>query len=100
MSTEKPLRRLTLRQLLAGSDKASRELYETVHTHYLQRLADARDLSRPVRRRSHYPTMTALQNGLRRLNEASDHVDQQLALLIDHLDAIREHAQREKISRR
>jgi hypothetical protein len=100
MNSDRPLRRLTLRQLLASSDKCSRELYETVHTHFLARLADARDLSRPVRRRSHYPTMTALQNGLRRLHEAAEQADQQLTALEGHLDAIREHAQREKVARR
>ena len=100
MKADSPLRRLTLRQLLASSEKCSRELHEQVHTHFLQRLSDARDLSRPVRRRSHYPSVVALHNGLRRLQEAAEHVHKQLAALEDHLDAIRDHAQREKVSRR
>src|SRR5947209_3604292 len=100
MSSEKPLRRLPLRQVLASCDKVSRELSELVHTHLMQRLADCRDLSRPVRRRSHYPSVTALQNGLRRLHEAHDQAQVLLTALSDHLDAIREHAQREQTSRR
>jgi hypothetical protein len=100
MSTDKPLRRLPLRQLLASCDKVSRELHELVHTHFIQRVADSRDLSRPVRRRSHYPAMLALQNGLRRLHEAHDQVQVLLASLAEHLDAIRDHAQREQTSRR
>ena len=100
MSSDKPLRRLPLRQLLASSDKASRELHELVHTHFIQRVADCRDLSRPVRRRSHYPTMLALQNGLRRLCEAQDQVLVMLGSLVEHLDAIRDHAHREQTSRR
>jgi hypothetical protein len=99
MSSEKPLRRLPLRQLLASSDKVSRELHELVHTHFVQRVADARDLSRPVRRRSHYPSMLALQNALRRLNEAHEQVQNMMVSLNDHLDAIRDHAQREQVRR-
>ena len=99
MSSEKPLRRLPLRQLLASSDKVSRELHELVHSHFVQRVADARDLSRPVRRRSHYPAMISLQNAVRRLSEAHDQVQNLLASLHDHLDAIRDHAQREQVRR-
>ena len=100
MSSEKPLRRLPLRQLLASSDKVSRELHELVQTHFVQRVADARDLSRPVRRRSHYPSMISLRNALRRLTEAHDQVQNLMGSLHDHLDAIRDHAQREQTARR
>jgi hypothetical protein len=100
MSSEKPIRRLPLRQLLANTDKVSRELHELVHTHFIQRVGDIRDLSRPVRRRSHYPSMVALQNGLRRLNEAHDQVQGLLVSLSEHLDAMRDHAQREQTARR
>ncbi len=100
MSSEKPLRRLPLRQLLASTDKVSRELHELVNTHFTQRIADARDLSRPVRRKSHYPSVMALENGLRRLNDAHEQVQTLLTSLADHLDAIRDHAQREQTARR
>jgi hypothetical protein len=100
MPGEKLLRRLPLRQLLASSDKVSRELHELVNTHFIQRVGDARDLSRPVRRRSHYPSMVALQNALRRLSEAHDQVQTMMTALSDHLDAIRDHAQREQTARR
>ena len=97
---DKTLRRLPLRQLLSSSDKTTRELAELVHTHLLPRVVDFRDLSRPVRRKSHYPAMVAFQNGLRRLTEAHDQVQAMVAVLQEHLDAIREHAQREKVSRK
>jgi hypothetical protein len=100
MSSDKPLRRLPLRQLLASTDKVSRELHELVQTHFIQRVADARDLSRPVRRRSHYPSVLALENGLRRLSEAHEQVQVLMTSLSDHLDAMREHAQREQTARR
>ena len=100
MSSDRILRRLPLRQVLASSDKVSRELSELVHTHFIQRVNDCRDLSRPVRRRSHYPSMVALQNGMRRMQEAHDQTQALLASLIEHLDAIRDHAQREQTARR
>lgn len=97
---DKSLRRLPMRQLLASSDKTTRELAELVHTHVLPRVVDFRDLSRPVRRKSHYPTMVAFMNGLRRLAEANDQLQAMIAVLQEHLDAIREHAQREKLNRK
>ena len=97
---DKSLRRLPLRQLLASSDKTTREIAELVHTHLMPRVADFRDLSRPVRRKSHYPTMLAFQNGLRRLSEANDQLQVMIVVLQEHLEAIRDHAQREKLTRK
>ncbi len=97
---EKSLRRLPLRQLLASSDRTTRELAELVHTHMMPRVMDFRDLTRPVRRKSHYPTILAFQNGLRRLTEAHDQLQTLIAVLQEHLDAIRDHAQREKLNRK
>ena len=95
----KSLRRLPLRQLLASSDKTTREVAELVHTHLLPRVVDFRDLSRPVRRKSQYPTMLAFVNGLRRMTEANDQLQAMIAVLQEHLDTIREHALREKLAR-
>ena len=97
---DKSLRRLPLRQLLASSDRTTRELAEVVHSHLLPRVVDFRDLTRPVRRKSHYPTMVAFQNGLRRVTEANERLTALVAELQEHLDAIRDHAQREKVNRK
>jgi hypothetical protein len=95
----KSLGRLPLRQLLASSDKTTREVAELVHTHLLPRVVDFRDLSRPVRRKSQYPTLLAFMNGLRRMTEANDQLQALIAVLQEHLDTIRDHAQREKLAR-
>ncbi len=100
MSSDKPLRRLPLRQLLTSCDKCTRDMHELVQTHFLSRLGDCRELTRPVRRRTHYPTMTALQNGLRRLKEVSEQLNSLSASLLEHLDAIREHGQSATTRRR
>jgi hypothetical protein len=97
---DKSLRRLPLRQLLASSDKTTRELAELVHTHLMPRVVDFRDLSRPVRRKSQYPTMIAFVNGLRRMTQANDQLQALIAVLQEHLDAIRDHAQRERLTRK
>ncbi len=97
---DKALRRLPFRKLLASSDKTARDLAELVHTHLLPRVADFRDLSRPVRRKSHFPTMVAFHNGLRRMMEANDQLQEMIVNLQEHLDAIRDHAQREKLNRK
>jgi hypothetical protein len=99
MHSDKPLRRLPLRQLLTNCDKCTRDLLEQVQTHFLARLNDCRELTRPVRRRTHYPTVVSLQNGLRRLKEASDQMNNLATSLLDHLDAVREHGQKEKLQR-
>jgi hypothetical protein len=100
MSSEKPLRRLPLRQLLTSCDKSTREMHEVVTTHLLARLGECRELTRPVRRRTHYPTMMAVQNGMRRVKEAVDRVNDMCTTLLEHLDAVRDHGQRERITRR
>jgi hypothetical protein len=66
----------------------------------MPRVADFRDLSRPVRRKSQFPTMVAFQNGLRRMMEANDRLQTTISVLQEHLEAIRDHAQREKLNRK
>jgi hypothetical protein len=99
MSSERPLRRMTLRQLLTHAEKTARDLIEMVHSHYMARITDFRDLSRPVRRRSHYPTLLAVQNALRKLMETADQTKNMADLINENLDLIREHANRERINR-
>jgi hypothetical protein len=99
MSSERPLRRMTLRQLLIHAEKTARDIIEVVQTHYQQRVTDFRDLSRPVRRRSHYPKLLAVQNALRKLMETAEQTRSMNDLLYENLDLIREHANRERVNR-
>ena len=71
-----------------------------MQTGFLSRIGDFRDLSRPVRRRSHYPTMSALQNALKKVLETVQQTQESTAeLLHEHMEAIRDHANREKVNR-
>ena len=99
MGSDKPVRRMTLRQLLTHSEKCARDLIELVHTGFLARVVDFRELSRPVRRRSHYPKLVALQNSLRKLVETVKQTQEMTDLLIEHMEAIRDHANRERVDR-
>ncbi|HMF14391.1 MAG TPA: hypothetical protein VKE94_18870 [Gemmataceae bacterium] len=99
MVVEKPARRMTLRQLLIHAEKCSRDLFEQVNATLVPRIADFRDLSRPVRRKSHFPTMIALVNSLNKLEQAHAEIQNLVEYLGDQLEEIREHARRERINR-
>lgn len=90
---------MTLRQLLTHSEKCARDLIELMQTAYMTRMSDFRDLSRPIRRRSHYPTLLALQNALRKLMETATRTQEMAASLHETLEAIQDHANRERVNR-
>jgi len=93
------VRRLTLRQLLTASEKCTRDLAEQLHTTLLSRAADCRDLSRPVRRRSHYPTVVAVMNALNKLSEANEETEALVDFLVEQMESIRDMARRERQNR-
>jgi hypothetical protein len=99
MPLEKSARRMTLRQLLTHSEKSTRDLIEHFQSTLMRTAADFRDLSRPVRRKSHYPTMLALMNALNKLQQVGEDTFRQADYLLDLLKEIREHARRERINR-
>lgn len=100
MVVEKPARRMTLRQLLIHAEKCSRDLLEQINATMMPRIADFRDLSRPVRRKSHYPTLIALMNSLNKLEQANTEIQNLVEYLGDQLEEIREHGRRERVNRR
>lgn len=88
MRLTKPIKRMPLRELLTHAAKCTRELIEDVRMDLLPELAHFRDLNRPLRRRSRYPTFLALQNALKELEAShaevmklSDYVLAQLRLI-------------------
>jgi hypothetical protein len=99
MAIDKPARRMTLRQQLTHAEKCSRDLIEHLQTMMLQHMSDFRDLSRPVRRRSHYPTLVAVQNALKKLVAAAEEAQSAGTYLQEQLEEIRDHAKRERANR-
>jgi hypothetical protein len=90
---------MTLRQLLTHAEKCTRDLLEHLQATLQPRVADFRDLSRPVRRRSHYPTMMALMNAMKKLQESGAEAQVLADYLHEQMQDIREHAQRERVNR-
>jgi hypothetical protein len=100
MTVEKSARRMTLRQLLTHSEKCTRDLIEFVQGSLMPNVTDYRDLNRPVRRRSHYPTLVALRNAEVKVEQSSEEIENQANYLLERLQEIREHAKRERMNRR
>jgi hypothetical protein len=93
--TEKPIRRMTLQELLTHASKNIRDLAEKGRGSALPAVSDLRELTRLVRRRSRYPKMVAVQNSLNHLTEIQE---QNLALsreLFEELKRIRVLARRD-----
>lgn len=99
MTVERPARRMTLRELMTHSEKCARDLIEHCNATLLTSITDFRDLSRPVRRRSHFPTMVAVQNALDKLQQVGEETRVNAEYLHEQLQQIREHARRERINR-
>jgi hypothetical protein len=100
MAIDRSGRRLPLRDLITDAEKRTRDLIEKIGTHWLSRVGDLRDLSRPVRKRSAYPTLVALHNAIEKLLETHAETAELLDYLTHELDEIRDHARREKMNRR
>jgi hypothetical protein len=99
MQTEKSFRRLPLRDLLTDAEKRARDLAEHLHVTWLARVTDLKELSRPLRRRSHYPTVLALANSVEKLDQTHAETLRLMDHLSQELEEIREHARREQLSR-
>src|SRR5215475_3385343 len=99
MALEKAYRRLPLRDLMMEAEKRSRDVAEHVGTNWVSRATDLRDLSRPIRRKSHYPTLLALQNSLQKLTQATAEMEEAIEYLEKQLTDIRDHARRERLNR-
>ncbi len=94
MLTEKSVRRMPLRQLLTHSEKCTRDLIEHVRASILPYLTEYRELSRPVRRRSSYPSMITMHNALRKVQQANDEAKQMIDYLLSRYEDIVEHTKR------
>jgi hypothetical protein len=85
---------------LFASHIARCRLIEHLNNTWLKQVAELRDLSRPTRKKSHFPTFKALNNVRERMLE----IDLNTAALVDYLqqelEEIAEHARRERAIRR
>jgi hypothetical protein len=100
MKLEKPTKRMTLRELMTHAEKCTRDLIEHFTGDVAQTLSDYRDLTRPVRRSSHYPTLLVLQNSLQKLEQSGEEAMVLSDYLLEQLQTILEGARKEATRRR
>ena len=95
MASDKPFRRMPLRQLLTHSEKCSRDLIEHLRSTLGPILSEFRELTRPVRRRSPYPSMVTMRNALRKVEQANQEAHQMAEYLQQRLEEIQRHGHRQ-----
>ncbi|MGL4553512.1 MAG: hypothetical protein ACRC33_20290 [Gemmataceae bacterium] len=99
MALQKPYRRLPLRELMTDAEKRSRDVADNLNNGLLLKVADLRELSRPVRKKSHFPTLLALRNSMHKLIELTAEGEELIDYLERQLTEIRDHARRERFNR-
>lgn len=99
MTPDKTYRKLPLRDLITDAEKRCRDIAEHYGHTWMSGATDLRDLSRPVRRKSHYPTLLALQNSLQKMVRLTNESEELLEYLERQLTEIRDHARRERMNR-
>lgn len=93
---EKTTRRLTLHELLNHTEKYTHALGKHVRSSMWRSLTSFRELSRPDRKQSSYPTLVAFRNGLDDLRARQAELDDLIAYVKQRFDEILEHANREQ----
>ena len=76
-----PIRKVPLRDLLTEAEKLNRDLIEQMTSVWLERVGDLRELSRPIRKRSHYPTFLASSTRSRNWCRVTQEIDAMLDIL-------------------
>jgi hypothetical protein len=94
MLTEKSTRRMPLRQLLTHSEKCSRDLIDYLRGAMIPHLTELRELSRPVRRRSSYPSMITMSNSFNKLDKITEEARHVVEYLQTRLEEILTHSRR------
>ena len=84
-----------MREHIIHAEKCTRDLIDHTNGELMTATHEYRDLTRPVRRRSHYPTRLALQNALNKMREAGQDAMMLSDYLLDELKVIAQSARRE-----
>lgn len=99
MKIEKSTKRMTLREHLTHTEKCARDLAEHFKESLVPTTAEYRDLSRPVRKRSAFPTRMSLQNMLTKLEQSGTEAMMLTGYVLEELRTIAETTKREVQSR-
>src|SRR5262245_50465440 len=99
MLTEHSSRRIPLRDMITDAEKRVRDLLNHFHVTWLARSQELREISRPVRKRSAYPTLMALHTALERQLQLGQETEEMIEYLSQELEEIAVHARRERQNR-
>ena len=100
ITPDRPIERMTLRQLMSHSEKLTHGVGEHVSTTYFKQLGDLRELSRPVRRKSHYPAVASLRSEIAHFEETIATLSSEIDALLQHCLAIQNKVKAERGGRR
>jgi hypothetical protein len=91
---EKPKRRMTLQELLVHVEKYSHDFEEYMRINVHPCLGDLREMSRPKRKHSNYPTVIAVQNSVDNLRTTADEVRRMTDVMMEWFAQLDDHVQR------
>ncbi len=93
MSELARLRRMPLRDLLTHTDRKLRELNEHLQMDFLSQAEELYELSRPRRKKSHFPQVRAVVNGYEKARKSYEYGEQLQAEIMQCVQFIRERAE-------
>jgi hypothetical protein len=96
MAIEKPRRRMTLQELLVQLEKHAHAFEDFMKVSVYPQLGDLREMSRPRRKHSQYPTAVAMQNALEGLRSLSEELEKTTDAMMEWFAQVDEHVQRAK----
>ena len=90
---------MTLRDLLTHTEKMTRDVIETVHGQYMPKVTEFRELSRPARKKSQYPTLLGLDHAAQRVEVAVTDLRGLMKSVEENVAAIAERIRKERLER-
>jgi hypothetical protein len=96
---EKTLNRMTLRDLLIHTEKMSRDVTESVHTQFMPKVTEFRDLARTMRKKSQFPTLHTIDNSMHRVEISIEELRTLMTTIDENATLIAKRIQHERLDR-
>jgi hypothetical protein len=96
---EKIPHRMTLRDLLTHAEKRARDVTDVVHTQFMPKVTEFRDLARAGRKKSQYPTMHTIDNAVHRVELTLEELLKVMASVEANVSQIAERIRKERLDR-
>jgi hypothetical protein len=96
---EKIPHRMTLRDLLIHTEKMTRDITESVHSQFMPKVTEFRDLSRTSRKKSQYPTIHTIDNAAHRVEVSVEELRTLMTSIEANVRHIAERIRKERLDR-